>query len=729
MRRRFVLYIIMISCIVSLSACTVPRVDGTRSKLEDKIYSSNEEGYRLITEGKLEEAIIILGTAIENVYELEPELKNLDRVVKRSELIDAPFNNISWAYHELGEYETSLQYIEKSLLILPNSSQEYSNEGNALYGLNRYKEAMDAYNQALSVDKENIYAYYGKGMLYYDEQNYQEALKQFDAYLKREPSDAETAEMKVYTLLNLNKDQDALKYTEDYFRHFSNTYDGFRVRGAALEATAQFDEIEQFYKKASEKFPDQWEAQIKLGEIYYNYEEYDEAIAFFQQLKDRFPDQPGINNWLIRIYSDLGEMDKVEQIYELAEGTLDIELAMGNAYMNQGLYIAAIPYFEHAIELAPKDQEGYLSKIKALYWGKRYYRCVQFGQRADKFTFERNSDIPWFIGDCQYQLGNYKEAVAYLQQATKRNPDDPESWSYLARSYLALEDDVKAEEANKRALELNPEDWMALEVQASLAERKKPIGERIESFFQDNYLYQKAADGLEHKLPRLGEPGLTNEEIAQVIDTAKAPGDPFTFTVYGDEYDQLKAAMDSDILYEVRGNVHYFKIEDFSTTTDDQFIQYIDRISNPESKTIVLDLRGNGGGLTESANNMLDALLPELVTCTLIDKDGYTYNYYSDAEQISFRKIYIFVDENTASAAEMLTLGLKTYLDNVVIVGRDTFGKGVGQRVFEDAKQRIMVYVVSHYWNVMQNNVSNLRITPDIKIKGNSLESYMKQVR
>jgi C-terminal peptidase prc len=179
----------------------------------------------------------------------------------------------------------------------------------------------------------------------------------------------------------------------------------------------------------------------------------------------------------------------------------------------------------------------------------------------------------------------------------------------------------------------------------------------------------------------------------------------------------------------VRGNVHYFKIEDFSTTTDDQFIQSIDRIPSPESKTIVLDLRGNGGGLTESANNMLDALLPELVTCTLIDKDGYTYNYYSDAEQIAFKKIYIFVDENTASAAEMLTLGLKTYLDNVVIVGRDTFGKGVGQIVFEDAKQRIMVFVVSHYWNVMQNNVSNLRITPDIKIKGNSLESYMKQVR
>ncbi|NWL86681.1 hypothetical protein DMN77_03595 [Paenibacillus sp. 79R4] len=101
----------------------------------------------------------------------------------------------------------------------------------------------------------------------------------------------------------------------------------------------------------------------------------------------------------------------------------------------------------------------------------------------------------------------------------------------------------------------------------------------------------------------------------------------------------------------------------------------------------------------------------------------------TDDQFIQYADRIIFVDENTASAAELLTWDLKTYLSNVVIVGRSTFGNGIGQKVFEDAKQRIMVYVVSHYWNVMRNNVSNLCITPDIKIKGKSLDSYMKQVR
>ncbi|WP_068780999.1 tetratricopeptide repeat protein [Paenibacillus sp. GM2] len=132
--------------------------------------------------------------------------------------------------------------------------------------------------------------------------------------------------------------------------------------------------------------------------------------------------------------------------------------------MDQGLYIAAIPYFEEAIELAPEDQEGYVSKIKALHWGKRYYRCVEFGEKADQLTFERNADIAWFIGDSQYQLGNYEQAVIYLKQATDRNPDDPELGSGLARAYLALEDDAKAVESYKIALKLNPENWMALNV-------------------------------------------------------------------------------------------------------------------------------------------------------------------------------------------------------------------------------------------------------------------------
>src|SRR5690606_5918706 len=111
-----------------------------------------------------------------------------------------------------------------------------------------------------------------------------------------------------------------------------------------------------------------------------------------------------------------------------------------------------------------------------------------------------------------------------------------------------------------------------------------------------------------------------------------------------------------------------------------------------ETKVLTIDLRMNGGGDTLAASNILDVLLSSCVTCTLIDKDGYTYNYYSDPSQIKFDRIFILVDGYTASASELLTLGLKTYINNVTIIGDNTYGKGVGQLVFEDKSRKLMVF-------------------------------------
>jgi C-terminal processing protease CtpA/Prc len=83
------------------------------------------------------------------------------------------------------------------------------------------------------------------------------------------------------------------------------------------------------------------------------------------------------------------------------------------------------------------------------------------------------------------------------------------------------------------------------------------------------------------------------------------------------------------------------------------------------------------------------------------------------------------VNGYSASSSEILTLGLKTYLDNVVILGSNTFGKGVGQMVFEDKNRKLLFYLVDSYWNVRQENITGSRITPDITIESDDLEDYI----
>ena len=49
----------------------------------------------------------------------------------------------------------------------------------------------------------------------------------------------------------------------------------------------------------------------------------------------------------------------------------------------------------------------------------------------------------------------------------------------------------------------------------------------------------------------------------------------------------------------------------------------------------------------------------------------------------------------TASASELLALGLRTYLPNATVVGRTTLGKGFGQQAFMDDERRIAVFAVN----------------------------------
>ena len=122
---------------------------------------------------------------------------------------------------------------------------------------------------------------------------------------------------------------------------------------------------------------------------------------------------------------------------------------------------------------------------------------------------------------------------------------------------------------------------------------------------------------------------------------------------------------------------------------------------------------------------MLDFLLPECVTSYLVDRDSEIYTYKSDKNQMTFKHIYIYVNENSASSSELLTLGLKTYLNNVTVIGRPTVGKGVGQTVFESKKNKYMIFLVCTYWNIKEKNISSQKIQPDINIKGNELSNYI----
>lgn len=128
--------------------------------------------------------------------------------------------------------------------------------------------------------------------------------------------------------------------------------------------------------------------------------------------------------------------------------------------------------------------------------------------------------------------------------------------------------------------------------------------------------------------------------------------------------------------------VEYIAVEAFGTMDDaDHFAEIWNGLDEKGTAAVILDLRGNGGGLIDCALEMLDLMLPEkteMVTCRWRRDQGGEERIWTDGGGLPLNGIYVLVDENTASAAEMMAACLKD-AGAATLIGKTTYGKSLGQ--------------------------------------------------
>lgn len=132
------------------------------------------------------------------------------------------------------------------------------------------------------------------------------------------------------------------------------------------------------------------------------------------------------------------------------------------------------------------------------------------------------------------------------------------------------------------------------------------------------------------------------------------------------------------------GDVEIIQIAGFSQTTDQHVIQVIrDSLQAPQPVTgIILDLRGNRGGLLRTAVATAEAFLAPGVVVQTAGRDPETNRVWksSGGELAKGVRIMVLVDGGTASAAEVLAAALEDR-GRAVVMGSSTFGKGVVQTI------------------------------------------------
>lgn len=143
----------------------------------------------------------------------------------------------------------------------------------------------------------------------------------------------------------------------------------------------------------------------------------------------------------------------------------------------------------------------------------------------------------------------------------------------------------------------------------------------------------------------------------------------------------------------------YIKVNRFAETTYDEFREALESLQKKGANSLVLDLRENGGGYMERAIEMADDFLKEkeLIVFTKNRKGRVNKMFATDEGIFEKGKLFILIDENSASASEILA-GAVQDNDRGIIVGRRSFGKGLVQREMDFNDGSAVRLTVARYY-------------------------------
>lgn len=179
--------------------------------------------------------------------------------------------------------------------------------------------------------------------------------------------------------------------------------------------------------------------------------------------------------------------------------------------------------------------------------------------------------------------------------------------------------------------------------------------------------------------------------------------------------------IESEVL---ENDIGYIQISTFDEGCYEEFEQAWNNLKSNNVKSLIIDLRNNGGGIVEEATNIADDFVNKgdiLLIKTQKDKKEEITNAKKD-KKIDI-PIVILVNENTASSSEILTAAIKENYENATVVGKTTYGKGVIQTIFTLTDGSGLKLTTNEYFTPKHNSINKIGIKPDIEVELQKNES------
>lgn len=257
-------------------------------------------------------------------------------------------------------------------------------------------------------------------------------------------------------------------------------------------------------------------------------------------------------------------------------------------------------------------------------------------------------------------------------------------------------------------------------------------------------------------LYKVGDVDITTEDLDLIVSKhiKGMEGTVVRLTVLrGTEYVEVKAVREQievpTVEYKIlNDNTGYVVISQFDVVTANQFIKAVEDMEANGMERLVIDLRGNPGGVLDSAVDMAAYLLPEdRMDGTIVyteDKNGKGERYYCKNGLISFEgtnpqninprypkkdghqldlPMAVLINENSASASELFAGCLQDY-GWATVVGTTSFGKGIVQNLIPLTDGSAIKLTTERYFTPSGFCLHEKGITPDVEVE---LDEGLKQ--
>ncbi len=154
-----------------------------------------------------------------------------------------------------------------------------------------------------------------------------------------------------------------------------------------------------------------------------------------------------------------------------------------------------------------------------------------------------------------------------------------------------------------------------------------------------------------------------------------------------------------DVTYMINDSIGYIKLNRFARSSYKEFKKALTSLQEKGMTDLVLDLRGNGGGFIYIANKIIDEFLEDnkLIVFTKNNKGRIEKSYATEKGDFEKGGLYVLIDENTASASEIVAGALQDN-DKGVIVGRRSFGKGLVQQEMDLGDGSAVRLTIARYY-------------------------------